>query len=241
MSDFDDVLERLVTDPTFAARLAADPASALAGYTLEADERELLSAQAGGADVADRTVESRTSKAGVVGLLGPALSALGLAASGPGNPVETLGRAGGKGGPLESIGDAPHHVTTSMGSAPTPVETLGHNPDSSHTSMGGAPSVASDYHTRVDADGDGRWDSYVAYNRPDGGVDVEVDMNHDGKVDFIGHDLNRDGIIDSADFDNDFDGTYETHMVDDNGDGWMDRTVPGPGNAPKEAWGGGPK
>jgi hypothetical protein len=49
---------------------------------------------------------------------------------------------------------------------------------------------------------DGDWDPHVAYNRPDGGVD----MNRDGKVDFIGHDYNRDGIIDSADFDNDFDG-----------------------------------
>ena len=231
MSDFDDVLERLVNDPTFQARLAADPKAALAGYRLEPGERELLRAQAGGADVADRTVEMRTSKSGMVGMIGPVLSAMGAAMGGPTGPVESLGQAGGH-GPLESMGDAaPHHVTTSMGHHPV-------------ESMGQAPHQIEDttYHTRVDADGDGRWDAYKAYDRPDSGVDIEVDMNRDGKVDFVGHDDNRDGIIDSADFDNNFDGTFETRMYDDSGDGWMDRSEPiPPGNSAKEAWGGPPR
>jgi hypothetical protein len=244
MSDFDDVLERLVVDPVFQARLAADPNAALAGYRLDPGERELLSAQVSGADGADRTVETRTSKSGIVGMIGPVLSAMGLETGG--QPVETFGRSGGH-GPLETIGNAPSHgpletmgnaPVTAMGHAPQAVESMGAG---SHASMGQAPSIASDYHTHVDADGDGRWDSYVAYNRPDGGVDIEVDMNHDGKVDFIGHDYNRDGIIDSADFDNNFDGRFETHMVDTNGDGWMDRSEPIPPNdAPREEWGGPP-
>jgi hypothetical protein len=243
MSDFDDVLERLLIDPVFQARLAADPAGALAGYTLEPHERELLNAQVAGADTADRTVELRTSKSGVVGLLGPVLSAMSYVANDD-QPLQTLGH-----GPIETIGDAPpHHVVTSMGAAPGHT-TMGSAPGSSsmgpapgQATMGSAPIPATDYHTRVDADGDGHWDTYQAYERPDGGVDIAVDMNHDGKVDFIGHDYNRDGIIDSADFDNDFDGHFETRMYDDNGDGWMDRSeaIP-PYQGPKEAFGGSPQ
>jgi hypothetical protein len=249
MSDFDDVLERLLVDPVFQARLAADPNAALAGYRLDPGERELLHSQLSGSDGADRTVETRTSKSGIVGMIGPVLSALGLETGG--GPVESLGRAGGHPpletignapihGPLEEMGNAPSgHIVTSMGHAPQAVESMGQA--GGHASMGQAPSIASDYHTHVDADGDGRWDSYVAYNRPDGGVDIEVDMNHDGKIDFIGHDYNRDGIIDSADFDNDFDGHFETHMVDTNGDGWMDQAEANPPyEGPKEAWGGSP-
>lgn len=47
MSDFDAVLERLLTDPAFAAALAADPAAALAGYRLDSDEVRLLHTQVG--------------------------------------------------------------------------------------------------------------------------------------------------------------------------------------------------
>jgi hypothetical protein len=243
MSDFDEVLERLVTDPAFQARLAADPRSALAGYRLEPGELELLRSQVAGVDVADRTVEMRTSKSGVVGMIGPVLSAMGAAAAGGvGGGVESLGTAGGH-GPFETIGDAPgHHITTSMGNAPHPVESMGHH--HAVESIGQAPQPVEDptYHTRVDADGDGHWDAYKAYSDGHGGEIIEVDMNHDGRVDFIGHDYNRDGIIDSADFDNNFDGTFETRMFDDNGDGWMDRSEPiPPGNSAKEAWGGPPK
>jgi hypothetical protein len=251
MSDFDDVLERLLVDPVFQARLAADPDAALAGYRLDPSERQLLNTQLSRADGTDRTVEMRTSKSGIIGMIGPVLSAMGLEAEVGHPPLETMGNAPshppletiGRApihGPLESMGSAPSgHVVTSMGQAPQAVESMGRA--GGHASMGQAPSIASDYHTHVDADGDGKWDSYVAYNRPDGGVDIEVDMNHDGKADLIGHDYNRDGIIDSADFDNDFDGHFETHMVDTNGDGWMDtaEAIP-PYDGPKEAWGGSP-
>ena len=45
MSDFDAALERLLTDPSFAAQLAADPDRALAGYRLDAGESEVLRSQ----------------------------------------------------------------------------------------------------------------------------------------------------------------------------------------------------
>ncbi len=63
-------------------------------------------------------------------------------------------------------------------------------------------------------------------------------MNHDGRVDFVGHDVNRDGLVDTADYDNDGDGTFETRMYDDNGDGWMDRSEPAPDQmTPVQTWG----
>ena len=71
MSDFDEVLERLLVDPAFKAALAADPAAALAGYRLSADELELLGSQLSIGDGEDRTVETRSSKSSIFGLLGP--------------------------------------------------------------------------------------------------------------------------------------------------------------------------
>jgi len=69
MSDFDVVLERLLTDPSFPGRLAADPAGALAGYDLAPDEAALLRQQVGadpGAQAA--AVEDRVSKSSTFGL-----------------------------------------------------------------------------------------------------------------------------------------------------------------------------
>src|SRR5690349_11963772 len=71
MSDFDDVLERLLTDPGFKAALAADPGRALAGYHLADDERELLYAQVSTDTGGERQVERRETKAGLFGLLSP--------------------------------------------------------------------------------------------------------------------------------------------------------------------------
>lgn len=82
-----------------------------------------------------------------------------------------------------------------------------------------------DYHVNVDVDGDGHWDDHVVVGRADGGVDVLVDSNHDGRVDFVGHDYNRDGILDDAVTDDNHDGTFDTLHIDKNGDGWMDRHV----------------
>jgi len=79
--------------------------------------------------------------------------------------------------------------------------------------------------------GDGKWDAYTAYERPDGGVDIEVDVNHDGKIDFIGHDYNRDGLVDDAEYDTNRDGVMDTRMYDDTGDGWMDRREHIPGSS----------
>jgi hypothetical protein len=79
------------------------------------------------------------------------------------------------------------------------------------------------YKTRVDASGDGKWDEHVYINRADGGVDIVVDENKDGHVDFIGHDFDRDGLIDEALVDHNKDGTLEARWIDVNGDGWLDK------------------
>jgi hypothetical protein len=66
MSDFDAVLELLLTDPSFQARLAADPAGALSGFDLDAEESDLLRQQVSadpggqGAVVEDRVTKSST-------------------------------------------------------------------------------------------------------------------------------------------------------------------------------------
>ena len=69
MSDFDVVLERLISEPSFAAALAADHDAALSGYRLAAGEVELLRSQAspdaGGGLAA---VETRTNKSSNFGL-----------------------------------------------------------------------------------------------------------------------------------------------------------------------------
>jgi hypothetical protein len=97
------------------------------------------------------------------------------------------------------------------------------------------------YRTRVDADGDGGWDRHTLLGTGDGGVDILVDLNSDGRVDFVGHDTNADGLVDSAEFDKDRDGFFEKHSYDDDGDGWLDRNViqappvappPGPSGEP---------
>src|SRR5262249_40858073 len=122
MSDFDEVMERLVNDAAFQVSLAADPIAALAGYSLAPHEREILGAQVVVGDATDRTVETRTSKSGVIGLIVPVLSAIGVAADATSNPpIETIGQAGGGHEPLQSMGNAPPgHVTQSLGGAPTP-------------------------------------------------------------------------------------------------------------------------
>jgi hypothetical protein len=69
MSDFDDLLERLLLEPEFKAALAADPNRVLDGYRLTPEERGVLLAQVS-TDVGTGTrVEERISKAGMAGLL----------------------------------------------------------------------------------------------------------------------------------------------------------------------------
>lgn len=80
-----------------------------------------------------------------------------------------------------------------------------------------------DYTIRVDADGDGDWDRYDTRGRADGGVDILVDTDDDGRTDFVGQDSDADGRIDAAAYDSDSDGVYERRSYDDDGDGWLDR------------------
>ena len=218
MSDFDEVLERLVMDPAFRDVLRADPDRALAGYRLEPQERAVLDAQLDAGTGGDRMVEARISKSGIAGMIGPVAAAFGAAASDPGGPVvqAAYGPAPDDGGPHVGIAFGEVHGAGAYG-APDP-----------HSA--GLP--AADYHPWVDAGGDGSPDAYQAVERGDGGVDIEIDQDGDGRIDFVGHDYNRDGLVDDADYDTDGDGVLDTRMVDDNGDGWMDRSIPIPGQRP---------
>jgi hypothetical protein len=230
VSDFDALLERLVGDPAFQAALAADPASVLAGYDLDPDERELLSAGVVAGSGPDRTVEMRTSKSGLAGMLGPVAAAFGLSGStheafGSATDHQAFGRdtgheAFGPGSGHAAFGSATGQTGEAFGAAPVEQHPEGR--------FGTTPVVASDYHTRVDVDGDGKWDAYTAYQRSDGGVDIVV-TDHDGRVEVVGHDYNRDGLVEDADFDTNNDGVLDTRMYDDTGDGWMDRSERIPG------------
>jgi hypothetical protein len=89
--------------------------------------------------------------------------------------------------------------------------------------------VPEGYRTRVDVDGDGAWDAHTLRGAPGGGVEIGVDQDQDGQLDFIGHDEDADGLIEWSEYDGDRDGRFETRMYDDTGDGWMDRTETGSG------------
>lgn len=272
MTDFDEVLERLVVDPAFASALASDPGLALASYSLSDDELALLHTQVGGEPATEHAVETRANQSSTFGLLGAlgglladgpmgGTSGLGHAATtgfghasgtsgmGPGGydgasfgpyaqAEGTHGGMGGLSGFGDEIGQGLQHAapagTDAMGPAPSAadgVTGLGPAP-ADHAGLGPAapetPSsvVPDGYHTRVDVDGDGHWDKHMLLGRDDGGVDILVDKDRDGRVDFVGHDTDGDGLVNSADYDKDGDGFFEKTMYDDNGDGWMDRTVP---------------
>lgn len=244
MSDFDDVLERVLMDGSFRAALAADPARALAGYRLSAEEVELLRSQVSGDSGGDRTVETRTSKAGLFGLLG---GVGGLAPAPSPHPFASGEFGGGSGGftgagPDSVVGHtgAPASFGASGGGdigTAGPGHLMGSTVDSgafgggAHAAIGdelGHPGTLPGdhtpvgYHPHIDVNGDGRWDHYTAVQHADGSIDVYADQNHDGRIDFVGHDRNGDGRIDSADYDENFNGTFETHQTDTNGDGWLD-------------------
>lgn len=244
MSDFDTVLERLLTDPAFKAGLAADPATALRGYRLSPDELELLYAQVSTDAGGQGQVEERISKASLFGLFGSLVHDSGIGHSigqtggahahlAPAGSSSGFGPADPGGTPL-NIGDSLNSMVGGHGSVDGVVVDdvntggpLGHG-ISELPGGGGQQMPPPDYHPHVDVDGDGRWDQYTVRVRSDGGMDIIADMDHDGRPDFIGHDYNADGIIDSADYDEDHDGVFETHMTDTNGDGWMDRTTVDP-------------
>lgn len=270
MSDFDAVLERLVTDPSFAADLAADPDRALAGYTLDAGEAELLRGQVAGDSGADAAaVETRTTKSSTFGLLSPfagtgALTEMlgsRLADGGPPAPAAPLGPwsefgtaagtaaqqvAGAVGEPaaVQRMGPGPDEWGTGGGTAPArtgmgdaadldglpAVSGLG---DAPRTGLGDVPQGAAEarqlaapegYRNRVDADGDGEWDRATYRGHRGGGAEILVDVNGDGRTDFIGYDVDADRTVDYADYDKNHDGVFEKRMYDDDGDGWLDRS-----------------
>ncbi|MGE5828304.1 MAG: hypothetical protein ACM30G_08050, partial [Micromonosporaceae bacterium] len=150
MRDFDVVLERLLTEASFQQELAADPTAALHSYELTDEERAILYSQVDAGPGADHTVETRANKSGVIGLLGPVAAAFGVAAGG--GPA-----LGGAPRASESIGASGHHEA--LGAA-SPAQTVGQAPRGDSASLGSAPVRASDYHTRVDVDGDGTWDRH---------------------------------------------------------------------------------
>ncbi|MGI5247464.1 hypothetical protein [Dactylosporangium sp. CA-139066] len=355
MSDFDEVLERLLGDPAFKARLAADPQGALAGYQLTPDELDILQSQIGEAG-GQAHVEQRTSKASMFGVFSAIGSGLddvlhggghghgfavghgvssGGAEAGRGmhdvveqyggrhtapEPTGAGGHGGLFGGHMDDIpqggrhagieevhtesshteyhheshresgtvyrssgytgGGVPHEAPTGAESVGSALSGGGGQDVGAALPGGGAQGVASGlagysgvgtsgggigaglgdlaqhagqhhgggigggleglaqhvghgqvpgqaptdgYHTRVDWDGDGRWDQHTYVNRADGGVDIVVDTDGDGRAEFIGHDTNRDGLIDSSEIDTNHDGVMDARYEDTNGDGWLDR------------------
>ncbi|MCO8272190.1 hypothetical protein M1L60_16470 [Actinoplanes sp. TRM 88003] len=86
------------------------------------------------------------------------------------------------------------------------------------------------YDNTVDADGDGTDEDAIYLGRADGGVDILVDVNGDGAVDFVGTDVDLDNRVDFADYDKDRDGVFEKRMFDDDGDGFLDRAEFLPGS-----------
>ena len=245
MSDFDEVLELLLTDPGFAARLGSDPAGTLAGYQLSADEVAVLSSQVSQDRGGQRQVEQRVSKSSLFGLLSSLPTGIGQPGeAGIGRPVgdagfgqpaaQGFGQAGIECPEPPAVEDcAPGGtVTAGLGVAdPAGVgvaDPAGVGVAPAQPGFGPRPlGVPADYHTRVDVDGDGHWDQHRYQGRADGGVDIVVDADQDGRAEFVGTDLDRDGLIDRAAVDSDHDGRLDTVRVDDDGDGWLDRTLPG--------------
>jgi hypothetical protein len=302
MSDFDAVLERLLTDPSFQAHLAADADGALAGYQLDEGEAELLRQQVSadsGASAA--TVEDRVTKSSTFGLFSSfggfgatadtvgGLARQGLGSAPPGGQPQQLGewsefgtaagvaarsmaeQAAGEHPATEGFGSAPGawgagggdlSVRSGLGSAPgldgaaeldgpsgragapdpedapdldglRPVARLGDAPRSGLGEPGEAGGRAEQeqiappkgYRNQVDADGDGSHDKATYRGREGGGAEILVDLNKDGRADFIGVDKDLDNRVDFADYDKDHDGVFEKRMYDDDGDGWLDRTV----------------
>lgn len=274
MSDFDVVLERLLADPGFAAALSADPAHALAGYRLDADELALLQLQLGTDAGGQHGVESRANQSSLFGMFAPLAGLAGLgdeigrsigsatdaaiadADGGPPGAVtdSQAGLAGvlarvetgfgpadpGSGSAAETgFGSADPRSGSGSGSAETGFGSAEPGSGSAETGFGSRetgfgpaepppdvePVVPDDYRTRVDTDGDGNWDRHLVRGRADGGVDILVDADRDGRTDFVGHDLDADGLVDISEYDRNRDGFFEKRMYDDDGDGWMDRTV----------------
>lgn len=68
MAGIDEVLERLVTDPAFRARLAAGPDGALSGYTLSGDDHAVLATALSTDAGISGTVERRINRTALAGI-----------------------------------------------------------------------------------------------------------------------------------------------------------------------------
>jgi hypothetical protein len=138
-----------------------------------------------------------------------------------------LGDAPGGGGgetveARSGLGDAPD--LDGLPPVTGPGEALGHAVHDAAAKVGeSAPPKG--YHNRVDADGDGHLDEATYRAGEHGGADILVDLDGDGRTDFIGHDTDLDNRVDYADYDKDHDGVFEKRMYDDDGDGYLDRSV----------------
>jgi hypothetical protein len=248
-------LERLLSEPSFAAALAADPDAALSGYRLDAGEVELLRSQASPDPGGQAAVETRTNKSSTFGLfsafvdIGHTLSADSTrdAVLGPGSASGSAAAAAAQHAAdafdTQGLGDAPgawgsggsssnqEWQPASSGFGDAPSSGFGDAPRSGFGEPGHisgetqhiAPPKG--YHPHIDANGDGHWDKATFTGTRGHGVEIRVDVNHDGHADFVGHDTDSDGLVDYADYDKDDNGTFEKRMYDDNGDGWLDRTV----------------
>ncbi|GAA0446992.1 hypothetical protein Ade02nite_85560 [Paractinoplanes deccanensis] len=148
-------------------------------------------------------------------------------------------------GPWSEFGTVAGMVVSRNGDDLSSSSGLGDNPDldglPAVTGFGGAPlagpevaeavrelaphPVPDGYDNRVDADGDGLDDDATYRGRADGGVEILVDLNGDGRTDFIGADTDLDNRVDFAGYDKDHDGDFDKRMYDDDGDGYLDRSV----------------
>jgi len=251
MSDFDDVLERLLVDPSFAAALGANPDAALSGYRLDAGEAELLRSQVAGDSAADAArVETRTNKSSTFGLLAP-LAAIGELAD-PGHAAglgpavhqgvgDAPGSSWGTGGGAavrQGLGDAPGSswgtgggaaVHQGLGSAPGVHQGLGDGPPM-REGLGAAPHQ-------------GLGDRTLGSAHPEQtplppGYHPRVDVDGDGhwdhatyRADPDGHgaeilvDRNHDGRVDFVGHDTNLDGKVDYADYDTDHDGVFEKRM----------------
>ena len=247
MSDFDKVLEKLLTEPGFARALAADPGRALAGYQLTAEEVSLLRTQVSEDAGADHAVETRTSQSSLAGLFGPVTAPANVADFGSASPAEQgfgaapgletergLGTApGAEGLPGHAAGRGAYpgaypggggesEMVRGLGTAPDGGDSfrgLGAAPDDVSRGLGTAPPLG------------GSLGEAPAVPE---GYQTRVDADGDGQWDAhtlhgapgggveIHVDLNGDGQADFVGHDRDADGLVDWSQYDHDGDGRWD-------------------
>jgi hypothetical protein len=157
-------------------------------------------------------------------------TAAGIAADRAARALSGNGEAGGAPGDeaRSGLGDRPDldglPAVSRLGDAPSLGAWLGEA--ASEAAAGAARDVPppKGYHNRVDADGDGTLDRATYRGDGHGGAEILVDLDGDGRADFVGHDTDLDNKVDYADYDKNHDGIFEKRMYDDDNDGLLDRT-----------------